>query len=407
MLVRHHDVTDLFKSHDDEYLVIEPERIPFISYPYEWCFSQLKAAALLTLRIQKKTLDKGMILKDSSAYNIQFMHGLPVLIDTLSFERYEQGKPWIAFRQFCQHFLAPLTLMSLKDVRLNQLLRIYIDGIPLDLVSSVLSLRSWFSFSTLVYIHLHARSQKRFSDREIDTSRREMTLKSLFALTDSLESAVEKLELKKSSTFWTEYYKTSNYSVEGFDHKREVVAFYFEKARHKIVWDIGANTGLFSRMAGETADFTVAFDMDPLAVETNFRVCSQEGVKNVLPLLADLTNPSPAIGWANSERMSLAERGPADLVLALALVHHLAITNNVPFNDIAVYLHDLCLFLIIEFVPKTDSNAQRLMRNRKDSLEDYNQNFFEQTFCKYFKIHHSTIIKHTNRVVYLMERIPL
>ena len=174
------------------YKIIQPERIDFISYPYEWCFSQLKDAALTTLRIQKKALDFGLSLKDASAYNVQFRKGKPVFIDTLSFESYHEGQPWIAYRQFCQHFLAPLALMSCKDIRLNQLLRIYIDGIPLDLASSLQPFRTRFSLSLLSHIHLHARSQKRFADKKVDTRQIKLSRVGLLGLINNLESDYQK-----------------------------------------------------------------------------------------------------------------------------------------------------------------------------------------------------------------------
>lgn len=185
---------------DESYKVIQPELILFISYPYEWSFSQLKHAALTTLEIQKKSLMFGMSLKDSSAYNIQFIKGRPVLIDSLSFEKYREGEPWVAYRQFCQHFLAPLVLMSFKDIRLQQLLRIYIDGIPLDLASSLLPLRTRFKFSLLSHIHLHSKSQKHFAQKTIEKNHRKMTKLGLLGIINSLESTIKKLEWNPQGT---------------------------------------------------------------------------------------------------------------------------------------------------------------------------------------------------------------
>ncbi len=147
------------------YRVLRPEPLPFISYPYEWCFSQLRDAALATLQIQMEALRFGMSLKDASAYNIQFRNGKPLLIDTLSFEKYEAGKPWVAYRQFCQHFLAPLALMSYTDIRLGQLLRVHLDGIPLDLTSRLLPCNTKLRMGLLTHIHLHGAAQKRYADQ--------------------------------------------------------------------------------------------------------------------------------------------------------------------------------------------------------------------------------------------------
>jgi hypothetical protein len=190
-----HDEIDVEPAKPDKaYKIIKPELIEFISYPYEWCFSQLKDAALTTLKVHKKAFDFGMSLKDCSAYNIQFRKGKPIFIDTLSFEKYHEGQPWVAYRQFCQHFLAPLALMSHRDIRLNQLLRVYIDGVPLDLASSLLPLSTRFSFSLLSHIHLHARSQKHYASRSVDTSRYKINRLSFLGLVDNLESAIKRLK---------------------------------------------------------------------------------------------------------------------------------------------------------------------------------------------------------------------
>jgi len=188
LLVSHEEVAVTGLSADQAYKTIKPELITFISYPYEWSFSQLKDTALTTLEVQRKAMDFGMSLKDCSAYNIQFKQGRPILIDTLSFEKYRERQPWVAYRQFCQHFLAPLALMSYKDIRLNQLLRVYVDGAPLDLASSLLPLRTHFMFSLLAHIHLHARSQKRYADKTVDMSRHRVSRLNFLGLIDSLKS---------------------------------------------------------------------------------------------------------------------------------------------------------------------------------------------------------------------------
>jgi len=337
------------------YKIIKPELIPFVSYPYEWSFSQLKDAALTTLRIQKKSLDFGMSLKDCSAYNIQFRKGKPVFIDTLSFEKYREEQPWVAYRQFCQHFLAPLALMSYRDVRLNQLLRVYIDGVPLDLASSLLPFRTRFIFSLLSHIHLHARSQKHYADKTVDVSGKRISRLSFLGLISNLESAVKKLRWRPRGTEWAEYYEDTNYSSDALKHKGQIAAEFLDNVNPRTVWDIGANVGVFSRIASNKGINTISFDIDPAAVEINYLECVNNGETHIFPLVIDLTNPSPSIGWQNQERMPILERGPADLVLALALVHHLAISNNVPFAKIAEFLYNNCSSVIIEFVPKIDS----------------------------------------------------
>lgn len=388
------------------YKVIQPEELPFISYPYEWSFSQYKDAALATLEILKVALEKGFTLKDASAYNIQFHQGKPVLIDTLSFEPYKVGEPWVAYRQFCQHFLGPLALMAHTDIRLSQLLRIYIDGIPLDLASKLLPGSTKFNLGLNLHIHTHAAAQTKFADNTSARSQNkgQMTKVAFQGLIDSLESTVKGLSLKGVKTEWGNYYDATNYTEGSLNEKRELVKKFIQRVQPKIVWDLGANTGFFSRVAAEKDIFTIAFDIDPLAVEQGWAEVKGKKEKYLLPLVLDLTNPSPAIGWANSERMGFLERGPADCVMALALIHHLAISNNVPFPTLAEFFAKAGEWLIIEFVPKEDSQVQRLLATREDIFPDYSPEGFEEAFSQVYQIHAKEPIPGSKRFLYLLER---
>ena len=404
LLIPHKEVKIKGANLRKAYKIIKPELIPFISYPYEWCFSQLKNAALITLEIQKKAFEFGMSLKDCSAYNIQFVKGKPMLIDTLSFEEYHQGSPWIAYRQFCQHFLSPLALMSHKDIRLNQLFRVYIDGIPLDLTSSLLPFYTFFKFSLLSHIHLHAKSEKHFADKVIKKDNYKINRLSLLSLIDNLESTIKNLNWQPRGTEWANYYKETNYSRKATKHKKQIVVNFLKKLKPKTVWDLGANTGSFSRLASKRGVQTISFDIDPVAVEKNYLESVSKKEANVLPLLLDLTNPSPNIGWENQERMSLLDRGPTDTVFSLALIHHLAISNNLQFNKIAHFFSKICKSLIIEFVPKNDSQVKKLLATREDIFPDYTQESFEAKFRKYFIIKSSIKIKNSQRIMYLMKK---
>ena len=404
LLIPHDEVDIEIAQSDKDYKIIKPELIQFISYPYEWCFSQLKDAALTTIEIQKTALNYGMSLKDCSAYNIQFKKCKPILIDTLSFEKYHEGQPWVAYRQFCQHFLAPLALMDYKDVRLNQLLRVHIDGVPLDLASSLLPFRTYLKFSLLSHIYLHSKSQKHFADKTLDGSSHRVSRLGFLGLVDNLESVVAGLKWRAGGTEWADYYRDTNYSADALQHKMQIVTEFVDKINPASVWDLGANVGMFSRIASDKGIQTISFDIDPAAVERNYLECVAKGETNILPLLVDLTNPSPSIGWENRERMSLVQRGPADTVLALALVHHLAISNNVPLAKIACFFNNICNSLIIEFAPKPDSQVQRLLATREDIFPDYTQQAFETEFRKYFTIQSSVRIRDSERTLYLMQR---
>lgn len=387
------------------YKVIKPKFVPFISYSYEWSFSQLKLAALTTLKICLIALKHNMILKDASSYNIQFIDNKPVLIDTLSFKEYQEKTPWVAYRQFCQHFLAPLALISYTDIRLLQLMRTNIDGIPLDLASKLLPKKSWLNLGIATHIHLHAKSQARYAGKHqaIKSNKRKISKTQLSNILTNLQSTVENLEWKIDKTEWGNYYNETNYSDKAFIHKKRIVKNIAKKIKPCQVWDLGANTGEFSITVAPFTQNIIAFDIDPLAVEHNYQNLDKLKTKNILPLIQDLTNPSPSIGWNNQERASLIERGPVDLVLALALIHHLAIGNNLPLANIALFLHQITTHLVIEFVPKTDSQVQKMLATRGDIFDNYTQAHFKQELGKYFTIVSKNRISGSKRTLYWMK----
>jgi len=404
LLVRHEEVSLSDNAPEDSGTVIRPEEIPFISYPYEWSFSQLQDAAIATLEIEKRAILSGMTLVDASAYNIQFLRGRPVLIDTLSLRRAVEGEPWTAYRQYCQHFLAPLALMCLRDIRLGQLLRAHLDGIPLDLAAALLPPGSRRRPSLLLHVHLHARSQKRYEVRDAPVARRTISRQARLGLIDSLESGTRKLRWRASGTEWADYYDDTNYSPAGMADKRKAVEQFVAAARPRTVWDMGGNIGTFSRIAAKAGAMTVSFDIDPACVERNYLTARAGSEADILPLLMDLTNPSPAAGWENRERMSLLERGPADAVLALALIHHLAIGNNVPLEMAARFFARAGRSLLIEFVPKSDSQVKRLLVTREDIFEGYTREGFERAFEKHFEIGRRIPIADSERTIYVMEK---
>jgi ribosomal protein L11 methylase PrmA len=404
LLISHVETNQQPAESDAAFKIIQPERVPFISYPYEWSFSQLKDAALATLSIQKRAMKLDMSLKDASAYNIQFVRGKATLIDTLSFEIYKAGQPWVAYKQFCQHFLAPLALMAYRDVRLSQLLRVYIDGVPLDLASGLLPAKTKFNFGLLTHIHIHAGAQKRYSDKVVKPRMNGMSKQALTGLIESLEATIRKLTWKPAGTEWGDYYEKTNYTDSAFEHKKQLVKEWTVEKKPALVWDLGGNTGIFSREATLSGAFIVSFDIDPAAVEQNYRTVKEKKEQNILPLVLDLTNPSPAIGWDNNERDSFGARGPVDMALALAVVHHLAISNNVPLPQLANFFAAHCKWLVIEFVPKSDSQVQKLLTSREDIFPNYIREGFEAAFSNRFTIRKSETIRDSERTLYLMER---
>jgi hypothetical protein len=404
LLIPHREV-DLSRAVTaDAYKIIQPERAPFVTYPHEWSYSQLRASALVTLDIQKRALKHGMILKDASAYNITLVGGQPCLLDTLSFEKHQPGPPWIAYRQFCRHFLAPLALMHYTDVRLNQLFVTQIDGVPLDLAAKLLPFRSRLNLAAQLHIHVHAAGEKRYAGRKVDTQQRPVSQHALLGLIDNLESAIRKWDWNPGKTAWAEYYSNDSYTPSAFAHKREIVAQWIAQTAPHTMWDLGANTGEFSRLASQQGILTVSMDFDPGTVDLNYRRMVEEGDTHLYPLVIDLTAPSPAIGWANRERASLLARAPADLILALALAHHLAISNNVPLAQLAAFFAGLGERLVVEFVPKSDPKVQLLLANRADIFTDYTQPGFEAAFGAFFTIEQTAPIRDSQRILYLMKR---
>lgn len=409
LLIPHVEADQLLVKSDAAFKIIQPEHVPFISYPYEWSFSQLKDAALATLNIQKRALKLDMSLKDASAYNIQFVRGKATLIDTLSFEIYKEGEPWVAYKQFCQHFLAPLALMTYCDVRLSQLMRVYIDGVPLDLAAGLLPLKTKFNFGLLTHVHIHAGAQKQYAARgkavKAQGSARRVSKQALTGLIESLENTIKKLSWKPAGTEWGDYYENTNYTDGSFEHKKQLVHDWALEKKPKLIWDLGGNTGVFSREAASSSGaFAVSFDIDPAAVEQNYRTVKTNKEQNILPLVLDLTNPSPALGWDHAERDSFGARGPADMALALAVIHHLAISNNVPLPQIAKFFAARCVWLVIEFVPKSDSQVKRLLASREDIFTEYTRDGFENAFSVPFIIHKAELIGDSDRILYLMEK---
>jgi hypothetical protein len=405
LLITSDEVSDHPALEHDAYKILRPETAAFISYPYEWSFSQLQDAALATLTIEEIALQHGMSIKDASAYNIQFIAGKACLIDTLSFECYQEGEPWIAYRQFCQHFLAPLALAAYQDIRLGSLLRPFIDGVPIDLAAKLLPWKTRLKPGLALHIHTHASSIRRFSQRDIKSDRPQRTMgkNARLGLINSLKSTVKGLSWNPTATDWADY-STDHYSNLAHKQKRTQVDQWTQRIKPKTVWDLGANTGEYSQIASDAGAFVVSLDSDHGAVEINYRGIRDKKDATILPLVMDLTNPSPNHGWASRERSSLSDRGPADLVMALALIHHLAISNNLPLNSIAQYFVSLCQWLIIEFVPKEDPQAQKLFFSRKDIFPNYHQKAFEEEFSALFKVEESIRLENTQRILYLLKR---
>jgi hypothetical protein len=364
----------------------------------------LKDAALLTLKIAMQAIRFGVILKDASPYNVQWLDGDPIFIDSLSFERYDATKPWIAYRQFCECLLSPLLLMYYSGQPLQALLLAFPDGIPLPVTRSLLPWRSKFSFYTYLHIHLH----ERLSAKSAPKTQHQpgFSEKKLLRLLESLRSLVTSLSWKRGPTTWANYYNDATLRQDYVEQKRNIINEWFQTLTGvKTAVDLGANEGMFSYLLSQKNIPVIAVDLDHTALTNLYQKIKRQHEKNILPVLVDLANPSPSIGLNNTERNSFLDRVNVDVALALALVHHLAIGKNIPLGKIAELFENLANWLIVEFIPKQDEKVQLMLRQKRDIYDDYNEESFLKAFEGYFNIQDKKLIAGSGRVLFLMKRI--
>ena len=404
-LVAHEEVTNTTAftlMPDQQGKIILPEQIPFISYPYEWSFDMWRDAALVTLKIASAALEKNMVLKDATPFNIQFFNGRPVFIDTLSFEQYATGTPWVAYRQFCECFLGPLLLMHYGHRDMGKLFLAYPEGIPLEVIKSLLPLKAKWNIHVYMHIFLQEKiAGKKKNEKEMQ---REFSKAKLALLIRGLENFVSGLKPKSNRSAWDDYYTDTVLGADYLAAKEKAVRALADEAEFNTVLDLGANDGLFSLLLKDKAEYIIATDADSNCINALYKITRLQKIKNILPLVSALHTPSPAIGWANAERTSLTQRLKADLVLALALVHHLAISNNLPLDHIAQRLQGMGEWLIIEFVPKSDVKTQQLLASREDIFHNYSYEKFKESFAQKFDILREDNIGDSGRIIFLMKR---
>jgi ribosomal protein L11 methylase PrmA len=248
--------------------------------------------------------------------------------------------------------------------------------------------------------------QEHFLNKRVNLKKRGVSRRSLLGLLDNLESAVARTRWHPPKTEWSDYDAASLYGPESFRHKLQLVREFVDKVSPtpRMLWDLGANTGTFSRVASDKGIPTIAFDADAACVEHLYAECVEKNEPFLLPLVLDLTNPSPKLGWENQERKSWLERGPVDATIALALVHHLAISNNLTFSMLAEFFHKVTPALLIEFVPKNDKQVELLLSRRTDTFPDYTRQNFEEAFRSHFVIVRVESIRNTERVLYWMQQ---
>lgn len=405
-LIPHEEIAQNFTDSAEWYTTLLPEPIPLISYPYEWCFEQLQDAALLTLSVLKTALQHGMILKDATPYNIQFYKGRPVFIDTLSFDTYDPKQPWIAYRQFCQCFLFPLYLEHYLKTDIQKILSTYIDGIPVDFVAKLLPLKSRLSLGVWLHVYLqHTAATSLRANNNNHKQTAAFSKKKLLDVISHLTSIITNFPAGKPyKTTWSNYYEDTILSKEYLQEKEKIVQEFCRQTQARSVLDLGANDGYFSRLFASHQMQVIATDADNRCISRLYQEVKKNNTGNILPLMLDIANPSPAIGFHNQERAAFHNRIKTGLVAALALVHHLVIGKNISLPVLADYFNSIAPELIIEFVPKEDEKVRQMLTTRPDTFIDYDQTHFEQYFTLYFNIVEKVPVPGTHRTLYKMIR---
>jgi hypothetical protein len=384
---------------------LEHDAIPVISYPYEWSFAMLRDAALLTLELTLAALDEGLITKDATPYNVQFTGAAPVFIDIGSFERLTKGEPWFGYRQFCEQFLNPLLLQARRDIPFQPLLRGSIHGVGPRETVAALRLSDRLRPSIFTNVSLHARLERRYAGAEGDVR---SDLKQagfgpaiIRAQVEKLRKLVGKLEWAASSSTWSDYSDRSHYGDADLEGKATFVGEVAAQRDRSQILDLGANDGYFSDLVSKSAQTVVAVDSDALVVDRLYRRLRERGERKIVPLVMDLVDPSGGIGWRNRERPAFLERVRPDLVLCLAVVHHLAITNTVPLEEVVAWLRDFDAEVVVEFPTRDDPMVQRLLKAKKDrTFERYDQGIFERALDAHFETRTRTKLPSGTRTLY-------
>jgi len=404
LLIGHKEI-----SSSESEIIIQPEQIPFITYPYEWSFNQYKEAALLTLKTQKYALEHDFSLKDATAFNVTFYKGKAVFIDTLSFDFYEDNMPWRAYKQFITHFLGPLVLCHFHGAQSLKLMSNFIDGIPIKMLSSMLPLKTKLNPLLFTNIHLLAKFDKKYNeDYKGEAKHSNLTKKAQINMLTSLYDYIKKLKLKEDSE-WGDYYNKTNYSDASFKMKANIIDGWVSNLKSKTIIDVGGNDGSFVRRINHDFDLALVCDIDNNAVDYNYKILKSNKETNILPFVLDVLNPSSAIGFSNNERQSFIERIKSfspDTTLALAVIHHLTLSGNVPFDMSANFFASFSKYLIIEFPKREDSWVQRLLNTKgefKSHFDFYNIDNFSSSYLNYFDLIEQIPIDNSERVMFFLK----
>ena len=384
--------------------VLKHETVPMVSYPYEWPFSMLRDAALLQLDVTLAALEEGMTLKDATPFNIQWVGPRPTFIDIGSFTAYHAGDPWAGYRQFCELFLYPLFLQAYRNVPFHAWLRGNLDGIEAEQCRSLLSARDYLRPGVLTHVYLQAKAQVRYegSRRNVKSDLRAAGFGAQLIRHNvaTLRRLVERLRWKPARSTWSDYQHTLTYESGDLRRKAAFVQQVLRARRWRAVWDFGCNTGVYSRLASQHADYVLAVDADHVVVDRLYQALTAEACTNILPLVSDFANPSPGLGWRGRERRPLTERGSPELILCLALMHHLVVGRNIPLVELIEWLAGFGAELVIEFVDRDDPMVQHLLRHRDDQDVEYSVAAMEAALARYFGAVTKETLESGTRVLY-------
>lgn len=372
--------------------LIEQPKIQVITYPYEWCFSQTKDAALKTLDFLESCLNGNLVLKDATAFNLALHNGEMRFFDVLSIEQYQENQPWMAYQQFCQQFLFPLLLSSYKGIDTQFLTRGYFQNLSASHVAKYFSGTDVFKAGILKHVYLLSMMEKSFESKDIKVKEvmKQTHFPKALILNNirNLRKTIGKLSYFVPKSEWSDYISECNYRDADRSEKHAFIKNYLDHAKPKSVIDLGCNTGEYSYLAADVADLVVSADSDALSIERLYLGLKETGKKNIIPMVANLLNPTPSLGWAGEERKSFFERfNGLDGFFALALIHHICISGNVPVQKFVDLLHGIGKSGVVEWVDKKDEQVQKLLRNREDVFGDYTWECFESALRRKFKIH--------------------
>lgn len=399
---------ELAAEHGEGMLFLEHEPIEPITYPYEWSVAMLADAAVRTLEIQEFLLKKQYALKDASAFNIQFCRGQPVFIDVASIERPSRLDVWHPLGQFNRMFTFPLLLHRHRGMDLKAYFLPHLDGLAADEVVRAFGWIERFKPSLLLDVTLPWLMERKSTNNEqaaakLREGNRDASaqLLNLGRLRRKIESLKHKMRPRGN---WAGYSQDCHYAPAAEDAKKEIVAEMLAEMRPDTVLDLGSNTGDYSLLAAEYADKVISVDADEPAIDLLYRRL-QESPQPVCPIVADITNPSPALGFRHAERESLESRIPADCVLALAVVHHLFVSGNLSFELIRDLLSDLATrHVLLEFVPAEDPMYKKLTQFRAPDPRDYRLAACRDVFEEKFRFVQERPIAASPRTMLLLEK---